>query len=337
MAATYKLRRSFAERHGVLPDSSVTSSRTSSRHDRRMNDDRRPSGPRGTVDRRRELLSKFNDKRSGGNRGASDPHRGVSMNNTCNKGQQWSKERNPIVRPLSAPGLRHDTRAQMLETLGGRGGFNSSLYKVKSRKQGAPPSAGAFRPRNPRITHFKRCYDHGDIPISVVHSAQRFIRWKVDLHQLDFWKYLPIFFDGLRETEEPYVFLAEKGCVELLYASKGDDRILQCVPLLVTPIKHNFDTRNRAIMLRQLVALRTLIQCNPRTAQCMLPYFRQILYICNLFVTKRVNCGDAFDYSNPSTNMTELIMEVLHLLEKHGGPRSFDCIKKIVPTYERST
>jgi len=31
--------------------------------------------------------------------------------------------------------------------------------------------------------------------------------------------YLPIFFDGLRETEEPYVYIADKGLDDLLLAS----------------------------------------------------------------------------------------------------------------------
>jgi hypothetical protein len=36
----------------------------------------------------------------------------------------------------------------------------------------------------------------------------RRIQWKVDIEKLDYHHYLPIFFDGLREKEEPYRFLA---------------------------------------------------------------------------------------------------------------------------------
>jgi hypothetical protein len=38
------------------------------------------------------------------------------------------------------------------------------------------------------------------------------ISWKVDIEKLDFHHYLPIFFDGLREKEEPYRFLAVQAC-----------------------------------------------------------------------------------------------------------------------------
>ena len=81
-------------------------------------------------------------------------------------------------------------------------------YKPKPRRQGAPPRAGAFRSRQPRPTNFKTFYDRGDIPILVVHGAHRTLRWKVPLADIDYWKYLPIFFEGLREKTEPYVFLA---------------------------------------------------------------------------------------------------------------------------------
>ena len=36
------------------------------------------------------------------------------------------------------------------------------------------------------------------------------LSWKVEISKLDFHHYLPIFFDGLRENEEPYRFLAEE-------------------------------------------------------------------------------------------------------------------------------
>ena len=33
------------------------------------------------------------------------------------------------------------------------------------------------------------------------------IQWKVDVTKLDYHHYLPIFFDGLREVEEPYRYV----------------------------------------------------------------------------------------------------------------------------------
>ena len=40
-------------------------------------------------------------------------------------------------------------------------------------------------------------------------GAQRKIAWSVDVNLLDYHHYMPIFFHGLRETGEPYKFLAD--------------------------------------------------------------------------------------------------------------------------------
>jgi len=42
----------------------------------------------------------------------------------------------------------------------------------------------------------------------------------VDLDKLDYHHYLPIFFDGIRETQDPYRFLAIKGVEDLLAAGE---------------------------------------------------------------------------------------------------------------------
>ena len=56
------------------------------------------------------------------------------------------------------------------------------------------------------------------------------------IETLDYHYYLPLLFDGLRETEHPYVFLATNG-VEDLLARGGSKRILPVVPQLIIPIK----------------------------------------------------------------------------------------------------
>lgn len=44
------------------------------------------------------------------------------------------------------------------------------------------------------------------------------LAWKVEIQKLDFHHYLPIFFDGLREVEPPYAFVAEQGVMDMLEA-----------------------------------------------------------------------------------------------------------------------
>lgn len=57
----------------------------------------------------------------------------------------------------------------------------------------------------------------------------------MDIEKLDYHHYLPLFFSGLCETEEPYAFLARQGIHDLL--DKGGNKILPVVPQLIIPIK----------------------------------------------------------------------------------------------------
>jgi len=60
----------------------------------------------------------------------------------------------------------------------------------------------------------------------------------VDIDKLDYHHYLPLFFSGLIETEEPYAFIAVQGLHDLL--QKGGNKILPVVPQLILPIKRSF-------------------------------------------------------------------------------------------------
>ena len=67
------------------------------------------------------------------------------------------------------------------------------------------------------------------MPLNVGFSgAVRHIVWKVDIGLLDLHHYLPVFFEGLRETQDPMSFLADKGCDDLII--NGKDKILPVVP-----------------------------------------------------------------------------------------------------------
>merc|ERR1711881_774062 len=91
-------------------------------------------------------------------------------------------------------------------------------------------------------TEFRRFYDRGDMPIQIFHGAVGGkIAWKVDIEKLDYHHYLPIFFDGLREKEEPYRFLAVQGTFDML--EHGGTKILPVIPQLIIPLKTALNTR----------------------------------------------------------------------------------------------
>jgi len=117
----------------------------------------------------------------------------------------------------------------------GLGGKTTSLLEPKEKPVIQKPVAGATKRRPIVSSEFRRFYDRGDLPISIEHGPQNKIAWKVDVLQLDYHHYLPIFFEGIREKQEPYRFLAVQGVFDML--EKGGAKVLPVIPQLIIPIK----------------------------------------------------------------------------------------------------
>jgi len=151
--------------------------------------------------------------------------------------------------------------------------------------------------------------------------------------KLDYHHYLPIFFDGLREKEEPYRFLAVQGVYDLL--AKGGSKILPVVPQLIIPIKTALNTRDPAIIATVLKVLQQLVVSAEMVGEALVPYYRQILPVFNLFKQCNINIGDKVEYSQRKRmNLGDLIEETLQIFEIHGGEDAFINIKYMIPTYE---
>ena len=117
----------------------------------------------------------------------------------------------------------------------GLGGKPVSLNKPKEKPAPQKPRAGAFNMRAVPASEFRRFYDRGDLPIAIEHGPQLKIYWKVEIQQLDYHHYLPIFFEGIREKQDPYRFLAVQGVFDML--EKGGAKVLPVIPQLIIPIK----------------------------------------------------------------------------------------------------
>lgn len=210
--------------------------------------------------------------------------------------------------------------------LTGTGGRCVSTTPRLQREQQAPPKAGAFARRTIAPSEFRRFYDRGDLPIQVHHAASNRIAWKVDIEKLDYHHYLPIFFDGLREKEDPYRFLSVEGAHNML--DKGGSKILPVVPQLIIPIKTALNTRDKEVIATLLKVLQKLVLSGEMIGEALVPYYRQILPVFNLFKASCVNLGDQIDYGQRlRSNLGELIDETLEIFEIHGGDDAFINIK----------
>lgn len=211
-------------------------------------------------------------------------------------------------------------------------------FTIKSRmkhvKVASPEKAGAYKERPSKDTQFKKFYERGDFPIALENDKKgNKIAWKVELDKLDYHFYLPLFFDGLCETEHPYEFFARQGIHDML--EHGGPKVLPVIPQLIIPIKNALNTRNRKVICTTLKVLQHLVVCADMIGEALVPYYRQILPIFNTFKHFNLNSGDGIDYSQQKReNVGDLIQETLEAFERHGGVDAFINIKYMVPTYE---
>ncbi|KAH9089776.1 hypothetical protein LEN26_019062 [Aphanomyces euteiches] len=252
---------------------------------------------------------------------------------------------------LSKP-IRKETTDNFLRKGTGFGGLADSershkrdeLVPISPRKEKHQP--GAFKERyNPPDTSFRKFYERGDLPIQIDHGGvKNLVAWKVDITKLDFHHYLPIFFDGLREVEEPYAFLSEQGIKDMMV--NASSKVLPVVPQLIIPIKNALNTRRPRIIVKTLHILQLMVTCDKKPGadglsapgligQALVPYYRQILPILNIFIRKNDNLGDGIDYAQrKQENLGDLIQQTLETFELNGGDDAFINIKYLVPTYQ---
>ncbi|EKF31059.1 hypothetical protein MOQ_005112 [Trypanosoma cruzi marinkellei] len=234
------------------------------------------------------------------------------------------------------PGTRHGFGGATSSLHKGRpNNTNSDAFSTNGAGDSKPPKAGAFKRRMIPPTEFRRYYDRGDLPLAVSHGSRPSIDWKVEVERLDYHHYLPIFFDGIRETEEPYMFLARQGCLDLL--KRGGAKILPTIPQLIIPIKTALNTRHPEIICATLRILQQLLVSGDLIGEALVPYYRQILPMLNLFKSRHKNRarGDTIDFGQRKRDdVGDLVEETLQLLELHGGDDAYINIKYMVPTYE---
>ena len=146
----------------------------------------------------------------------------------------------------------------------------------------------------------------------------------------------------LREVEEPYLTIASSGVADMLDCAIGlgagaatSSKVLPIVPQLIIPIKTALNTRDAQIICTVLKVLQQMVVSGEMIGEALVPYYRQILPIFNLFKSKNQNLGDGIDYGQQKRKtLGDLIIETLEMFEIHGGEDAFINIKYMIPTYE---
>ena len=95
------------------------------------------------------------------------------------------------------------------------------------------------------------------------------------------------------------------------------------------------NTRDHEVICTTLKVLQQLVVSGEMIGEALVPYYRQILPIFNLFKNMNLNIHDGIDYSQRKRqNIGDLVQETLELSELHGGEDAFINIKYMIPTYE---
>eukprot|EP00949_MAST-11_sp_MAST-11-sp1_P004019 g4019.t1 len=116
---------------------------------------------------------------------------------------------------------------------------------------------------------------------------------------------------------------------------RGGSKILPVVPQLIMPLKEALNTRDPDILCRVMQIISALIKSTDMVGEALVPYYRQLLPVFNLFINDRVNIGDKIDYGQrKKKNLGDLMAETLDLMERNGGEDAFINIKYMIPTFE---
>lgn len=117
----------------------------------------------------------------------------------------------------------------------------------------------------------------------------------------------------------------------------GAAKILPVIPQLILPLKNAINTRDVSVLVRTMKVMQELVQAGPLIGEALVPYYRQLLPVLNVFRSYNENLGDGIEYGQwKRANLGDLIDETLRKLEETGGPDAFINIKYVVPTYESS-
>jgi len=123
------------------------------------------------------------------------------------------------------------------------------------------------------------------------------------------------------------------GTNEMLEA--GGSKILPVIPQLIIPIKTALNTRDADVVHITLKVIQKLVLSGEMIGEALVPYYRQLLPIFNLYKNKNKNIGDKIEYNQrKKLNLGDLVQETLELLEQTGGEDAFINIKYMIPTYE---
>merc|ERR1712216_38386 len=169
-----------------------------------------------------------------------------------------------------------------------------------------------FATKNQAKTAFARAYIAGEIPCRINHGGVRHsLQWDLDPREISYDPLLITFFDGLAETQHPYLFVVRAGIPQLLLAEGGSEKTIPLVSRLIPAIRSALRSREGDTFLAGLAAL---CQLSDAVGDFLDEYVDGLL----IQIGKMAN----------DRRFNEQVTETLQVLEGNGGPGVLAAIKK---------
>lgn len=145
------------------------------------------------------------------------------------------------------------------------------------------------------------------------------ICFQVEPNLLDYDTYLPMFFGGLLEVEEPYALFARRGILDML--QHGDDEaIADAVPLVIPHIRAALLTEDAPICVTTIESLQAILRAGKQSAKAVLPFIKNLLpCFRRLLLKKKWKAHDDADIDSNKRGTIDLqtiIEDTLHLLRR---------------------
>lgn len=161
--------------------------------------------------------------------------------------------------------------------------------------------------------------------------------WEVEPNQLDYGTYLPMFFGGLIETEEPHALFARRGILDMLHFG-DDESVAEAVPLLVPALRDALQTEDIQVCVVAIECLQTLLQVGKKSVKAMLPFFKNLLPCFRRILLKRTwskyDDNKLDDAQRGGKDLQTIVEDTLHILHRHGGQDAYKLIRAMVPMYQ---
>lgn len=184
-------------------------------------------------------------------------------------------------------------------------------------------------------------YERGDLPVSVerpsTHPSGGSLVWEVEPNLLDYETYLPMFFGGLLETEEPYALFARRGILDMLQHGE-DSSVADAVHLIIAPLREALLTGDPRICVTAIESMQAVLRVGKKSASAMLPFLKSILpCFRRLLLSQKWQPHDDKSLDSGkrgSVDLHTMIEETLHLFNRFGGSNAYKVIKMMIPMYD---